>query len=378
MTFRPLAPAAAVLLMLGCTDAPPPVPAPVSVIVTPVEQRAVPVELAATGTVEPIKAVAIQAQVNGILERVAFREGDEVQAGQVLFQIDPRPYRAALAQADAQLSRAKVQADNAVKEEGRFRELADKQYVTAQQYDEIRAAATAAKASVAAAEATVEQAKLDVQYATIRAPIAGRTGSLLVREGNLVRANSGTPLVTINQLRPIRVRFAIPASNLAQIQQYRRDSAGRAAELVVRAEPSGGGTPAVGKLSFLDNAVDTLTGTVLLKGEFANTDGVLWPGAFVNSRLELYVEPNALVVPTSAVVSGQQGSYIYLMQRDSTARSVPVTVERPVGAKVVIRGEVAAGDLVVTDGQLRLRPGAKAQFRMAETETTGPREVSER
>jgi multidrug efflux system membrane fusion protein len=369
MSPRSLAAVAAVAIVLGCGDDPPPPPAPVAVVVAPVERRPVPVELSATGTVEPIKTVAVEAQVSGLLQRVGFREGEDVSAGQVLFEIDPRPYRAALAQAEAQLVRARAQAANAVQEETRYRTLAEKQYVTAQQYDEARAAAAAAQATVAANEAAAEEARLNLQYATIRAPVAGRTGSLLVREGNLVRANSGTALVTINQLRPIRVRFAVPATNLSLIQQQR----GR--ELVVRAVPAGGGSPAVGRLSFIDNAVDTLTGTVLLKGEFPNTDGALWPGAFVNTRLELYVERDALVVPAAAVVSGQQGSYLYLIQRDSTARSVPVTVERPVGAEVVVRGEVSPGDRVVTDGQLRIRPGAKVQIRTAET--TAPREVSE-
>jgi multidrug efflux system membrane fusion protein len=369
MNPRSLAAVAAVVIVLGCGDDPPPPPAPVAVVVASVERRPVPVELSATGTVEPVKTVAVEAQVSGLLQRVGFREGEDVKAGQVLFEIDPRPYRAALAQAEAQLVRARVQAANTVQEETRYRTLAENQYVTAQQYDEVRANAAAAQATVAANEAAAEEARLNLQYATIRAPVAGRTGSLLVREGNLVRANSGTALVTINQLRPIRVRFAVPATNLALIQQQR----GR--ELVVRAEPAGGGSPAVGRLSFVDNAVDTLTGTVLLKGEFPNTDGALWPGAFVNTRLELYVEQDALVVPAAAVVSGQQGSYLYLIQRDSTARSVPVTVERPVGAEVVIRGEVSPGDRVVTDGQLRIRPGAKIQIRTAEMAT--PREVSE-
>ena len=368
MTPRSLAAAAAFAFVLGCGEDPPPPPAPVAVVVAPVERRPVPVEISATGTVEPAKTVAVEAQVNGLLQRVAFREGDDVKAGQMLFEIDPRPYRAALAQAEAQLVRAKAQAANAVQEEARYRALAEKQYVTAQQYEEIRANASAAQATVAANEAAVEEARLNVQYATIHAPIAGRTGSLLVREGNLVRSSSGSPLVTINQLRPILVRFAVPATNLPLIQQHR----GR--QLVVRAEPTGGGTPVVGRLTFIDNAVDTLTGTVMLKGEFPNTDGTLWPGAFVNTRLQLYVEQNALVVPTAAIVSGQQGSYLYLVQRDSTTRTVPVTVERPIGAEVVIRGDVSPGDQVVTDGQLRLRPGAKVQIRAAET--PGPREVS--
>jgi multidrug efflux system membrane fusion protein len=326
-----------------------------------------PVELSATGTVEPMRTVAVQAQVSGQLQRVAFREGEDVQAGQVLFEIDPRPYHAALAQAEAELSRARVQAASAEQDETRYRALVEKQYVTTQQYDQAHAALAAAQATVAASAAAVEEARLNLQYATVRAPISGRTGSLLIREGNLVRANTGTALVTINQLRPIRVRFAVPATHLPEIQRQH----GRA--LMVRAEPQGGGTPEVGHLSFVDNAVDTLTGTVMLKGEFANASGALWPGAFTNTRLELYVQQDALVVPAAAIVSGQQGSYIYLIQRDGTARTVPVTIDRPVGGEVIVKGSLSPGDQVVTDGQLRLRPGVKVQIRTATT--AAPREV---
>jgi multidrug efflux system membrane fusion protein len=351
----------AAALSLGCKSDPPPKPAPVTVLVAPVVRRAMPVELSATGTVEPIRTVAVQTQVNGQLQRVAFREGEDVQAGQVLFEIDPRPYRAALAQAEAELSRAKVQAASAEQDEARYKALVDKQYVTTQQYDQAHAALAGAKATVAAGEAAVEEAQLNLQYTTIRAPIGGRTGSLLVREGNLVRANSGTSLVTINQMRPIRVRFTVPATHLPEIQRQH----GRA--LTVRAEPPGGGTPEIGHLTFVDNAVDTLTGTVMLKGEFANTSGTLWPGAFVNTNLELYVQQDALIVPAAAVVSGQQGSYIYLIQRDGTARTVAVTIDRPVGNEVVVKGSLSPGDQVVTDGQLRLRPGVKVQIRTATT-----------
>jgi multidrug efflux system membrane fusion protein len=347
------------LLAIACAKQDPtPVP-PVPVTVAYAERRAVPFELAATGTVEPIQTVAVQAQVGGILQRVAFKEGDEVKQGQLLFQLDARQYRAALDQALAALARDRAQASNAMEDAKRYEALVQKQYVTTQQYEQARTAATAAEATLAGSQAAADQARLNLQYATIRAPISGRTGSLLIREGNLVRPNAAQPLVVINQIRPILVRFAVPAGNLPLIQQH------RAKDIVVRVEASGGTGPSEGTLSFVDNAVDTATGTILLKGRFPNDDGSLWPGAFVNVRLQLYVEPDALVVPSAAVVSGQQGSYVFVIQPDSSAATRPVTVNRTAGDFAVVSGDVQAGDRVVVDGQLRLRQGSKVQIKAA-------------
>jgi len=341
----------------GCKDEAPPPSPPVPVTLATAERQAVPFELSATGTVEPLQTVAVQPQVSGPIVRIAFTEGQDVQKGQVLFQIDPRPFQAALARAEAILERDRAQEANAKQEAGRYAELAEREYVTAQQYDQARTAAAAAAATLAGSEAAVSEARLNLQYATIRAPISGRTGSLRVREGNLVRSNEPAPLVTINQIRPILVRFAVPAANLSLIQKYRRG------ELVVRAEPVGGGQPSEGTLAFVDNAVDTTTGTILLKGTFPNTDGALWPGEFVNVRLRLYVDQDALTVPRRAVVSGQEGSYVFVVQRDSTAETRPVTVDRMAGELAVVSGKLEAGDRVVTDGQLRLRQGSKVQVK---------------
>lgn len=347
------------LSLAACSKSDPPRTPPVPVVVAKAERRAVPFELGATGTVEPLQTVAVQAQVGGILRRVAFKEGDEVKRGQMLFELDSRPYRAALDQALAALARDRAQAANAAQEAKRYESLAEKQYVTAQQYEQARTAATATEATLAGSQATVEEARLNLQYATIRAPITGRTGSLLVREGNLVRANATQPLVTINQIRPILVRFAVPARSLPLIQEHLGKS------IVVRAEPTGGGEPSEGALSFVDNAVDTATGTILLKGRFPNDDGALWPGGFVNVRLQLYVEPDALVIPAAAVVSAQQGSFVFVIQADSSAATKPVTVNRTVGDFAIVSGEVQAGDQVVIDGQLRLRQGSKVQIKVA-------------
>lgn len=343
---------------LGCKETAPPQVTSVPVTLGIAEQRAVPFELAATGTVEPLQTVAVQPQVSGPIFRIAFTEGQDVQKGQVLFEIDPRPFQAALAQAEALLDRDRAQAENAQAEVKRYAELAEQEYVTAQQYDLARTTAAAAAATLAGSQAAVTEAKLNLQYATIRAPISGRTGSLRVREGNLVRASDAQPLVTINQIRPILVRFAVPAANLGLIQKYRSE------KLVVRADPVGGDAPAsMGTLSFVDNAVDTTTGTIMLKGSFPNTDGGLWPGEFVNVRLQLYVDQNALTVPAKAVVAGQQGSYVFVIQPDSSAVTRPVKVDRTTGDLAIVTGELKAGDRVVTDGQLRLRQGSKVQVK---------------
>jgi multidrug efflux system membrane fusion protein len=349
----------ALLLLVACSEEAPPSTPPVPVTVATAERRPVPFELAATGTVEPLKTVAVQAQVGGTLRRVAFREGQEVKQGQMLFELDARPYQAALDQALATLARDKAQAANAAQQASRYESLAEKQYVTAQQYEEVQTTAAATQATLAGSQAAVDEARLNLQYATIRAPITGRTGSLLVREGNLVRANATQPLVTINQLRPILVRFALPAPNLPLVQEH----VGK--DIVVRAEPIGGGAPSEGTLSFIDNAVDTATGTILLKGRFPNDDGALWPGAFANVRLQLYMEPDALVVPAAAVVDGQQGSFVFVIQADSSAATKPVTVSRTAGDFAIVSGDVQAGDRVVVDGQLRLRQGSKVQIKAA-------------
>ncbi len=342
----------------ACTKkASPPTP-PVPVTVGVVERRAVPFELTATGTVEPTQTVAILPQVSGPILRIGFREGDDVQKGQVLFQLDPRPFQAALAQAQGLLQRDRAQAVNADQEAKRYAALAAKEYVTAQQNDAAQTTAAANGATVAASQAAVDQARLNLQYATIRAPIAGRTGSLRVREGNLVRATDVTPLVTINRIKPILVRFAVPASGLPAIQRY------RAQKIAVLAQPAAaGGSTSEGTLAFVDNAVDTATGTILLKGAFPNTDGALWPGEFVTVRLRLFVDQAALVVPASAVVSGQQGSFVFVIQPDSSAVTRPVKVDRTAGDIIVLTGGVNPGDRVVTDGQLRLRQGSKVQIK---------------
>jgi multidrug efflux system membrane fusion protein len=346
------------VLLASCAKQDAPKAPPVPVTVATAETRAMPYELAATGTVEPIQTVSVQPQVSGMILRIAFREGQDVKKGQVLFELDARPFQAALKQAEGLLARDRATAANSQEEANRYSALAEKEYVTAQQYDAARSDAAAAAATVAASQAAVDQARLNLQYATIRAPISGRTGSLRVREGNLVRSTDATALVTINQIEPILVRFAVPASNLGAIQRYRGD------HIAVLASPTGGGSAGEGTLAFIDNTVDTTTGTILLKGSFPNADGVLWPGEFVNVRLRLFVSQDALVVPSSAVISGQQGSFVFVVQPDSSAVTKPVKVDRTAGDLTIVSGGIAPGDRVVTDGQLRLRQGSKVQIKV--------------
>ena len=360
MTRTTAALTSALLLALGCGRRGTGGPSHVPVTIAHAAQRAVPFELLATGTVEPRQTVEVQAQVTGVLTQVTFHEGDEVAAGQVLFQIDPRPFQAALEQAKGMLARDQAQAANARLEADRYAELVKQDYVTKQDYDEKRANADALGATVRADSGGVATAQLNLEWAAIRAPISGRTGRLLLREGNLVRANSAEPLVVINQIHPILVRFALPQQNLPDIQRYRRN------RLPVLVSPSKEDTTfSAGTLTFVDNSVDTTTGTVLLKAEFSNRDNALWPGEFLSVRLQLYVEDSALVVPTQAVMTGQQGTYVFVVNQDGKAQSQPVTVERTTGQYAILTqgAGVHVGDQVVTDGQLRLVSGATVEVK---------------
>lgn len=337
----------------------------VPVSVARAERRALPYELDATGTVEPIRSVDVIPQVNGTILHVNFAEGDEVAAGQVLFEIDPRPYRAALQQAEGALLRDLTTAVAAAREAARYQTLSTTNTVTQEDYEAKQSAADAAAAAVRSDSAAAAIARLNLDYATVRAPIGGRTGRLLLHEGNLVRAGSDR-LVSIVEMRPILVRFPVPATNVLALRQR----AGQ--ELKVIALPARDSASAVqGILSFMDNQIDSATGTVLLKARFPNRDGALWPGEYVTVTLVLGVQNDAVVVPSQAVMQGQQGTYLFVVNNDGTAATQPVTVERTLDSLSVIAG-VPAGTLVVTDGQLRLTPNAKVDIRGGPTtETAG-------
>jgi membrane fusion protein, multidrug efflux system len=346
----------------ACSKSDPPRQPSVPVSVTTVKRTSVPYVVIANGVAEPMQTVAVEAQVNGILNRVTFAEGQPVQAGQILFEIDSRPYVAVLEQARAQLARDEAQAANARRDAARYAALVKEGYVTGSQADQADATAASAAATVVADRANVSKAALDVANSTIRAPISGRTGSLLVRQGNLVKANSNPPLVVINQIQPILVRFAIPQSQLPDIQRYYRG--GNA--LQVRATPSeGSGVPLMGTLAFIDNNVDSTTGTVLLKARFSNPEGTLWPGQYTNVALQLYVDPNALTLPAPAIITGQQGTYVYIIDSAGGAKQQSVQVSRTVDSLSVISSGLKEGQRVVVDGQSRLIPGSKVTIKGA-------------
>jgi len=357
--------AALAVLASACgKDAPPPRPT-VPVTVAPVTQRSVPEEISAIGTVTPLQSVAVRAQVSGVLTKVAFQEGDEVQAGQLLFQIDARPFQAALDQSVANLAKDHATLVNARQEVTRYQTLVQNDLATEEQFDQFKANAGAAEAAVTADSAAVQTARLNLEYTTIRAQIAGRTGNLLIREGNLVPANGTTPLVIINQIRPISVSFSVPQRFLDDIQRF---SAQHRLDVEVR---PGEDTTVVlrGTLTFINNQVDTTTGTIQLKGTFDNASRRLWPGEFVTTRLVMNVETNALTVPSQAVMTGQNGSYVYVVGPDHTVKTQDVTLGRAVQDYVVIEKGVAQGQQVVTDGQLRLVPGARVEVKPGGTNT---------
>ncbi len=329
-------------------------PAPVTVATAATKD--VPYNVDAIGTVEPYNTVSVKAQVGGEIARVAFHEGQDVKKGQVLFVVDPRPYRAALQAAKANLDRDKAQLQSAQLQEKRYADLVKKDYVTQQQYDDAVASAGALKATVQADEAAVEQASLNLGYCTVRAPIAGRTGNLLVQLGNVVKAND-TSLVVLNQITPIYVTFSVPEKYLSEIRK-RQDESPRT---VVASSPSGGGSHE-GRLSLVNNSVDPTTGTILLKATFPNKDKTLWPGTFVNVTLRLSTSRGAVVVPSKALQRGQQGEYIFVVKPDETVESRSVVTGQELDGDTVIEKGIAAGERVVTDGQLRLYPGAKVNI----------------
>jgi multidrug efflux system membrane fusion protein len=350
---------AAVTILAGCAKkAEKPHDESVPVTVAVAEQKDMPVQIRVIGSVQPFSTVSVRALAGGQLTGVSFREGDEVHKGQLLFTIDPRPYQAALAQAQANLARDEAQLRNAQAEAARYADLVKKDYVTREEYDKITSGAEAARAVVAADRAAVENARLDLAYCQIHAPIDGRTGSLQVHAGNLVRANDTTPLVVINQIHPVYVQFSIPE---AQLSQLRARFGGGA--VPVTAVPQNGGAPAQGKLSFVDNAVDATTGTITLKGLFDNRDGSLWPGQFVNVAVTLADRPNAIVIPAQAVQNSQKGPYVFVVKSDKGVEMRPVKVQQNVDQLAVIDHGVNPGETVVTDGQLRLTPKSKVEVK---------------
>jgi multidrug efflux system membrane fusion protein len=339
----------------GSKDRKPAAPPSVPVTAGVVETKDVPLEAVAVGHVDAFSTVAVRTRVGGEITRVGFREGQDVRQGELLFEIDRRPYQAALAEAEANLERDRARAREADENLKRYAELVKKDYVTQEQFSQAKANADALKATVKADDAAVETARLNVSYCQITAPISGRTGGLLVHSGNMIKANDDRALVVINQVEPIYVTFSLPEAVLADVKK--RAAAGA---LKVRALPNGPGlVPSEGTLAFIDNTVDTTTGTINLKATFPNRDRALWPGQFTNVSLTLAIEANTVVAPTPAVQAGQQGSYVYVIKADDTVEARTVVVRRTWDQWSVIDKGLAPGERVVTDGQLRLAPGAK-------------------
>jgi len=389
---------------------------PVPVAVAVVEQKEMPVQIQAIGTVEAYSVVSIKAQVGGELVRAHVKEGQDVRKGDLLFSIDPRTYEAALAQAQANLAKDQVQvqqaravlqrdiarvlqaranlvkdqaqATNAQVQEKRYADLVGKELVSHEQYDQVKANAESLTASVRADEADVRSAeetvradeaairsaeqivradeaavanaRLQLGYTTIASPLDGRAGSLGMYEGNVVRANgtNDSTLLVINQIQPIYVSFTVPQQQLAEIKRYMA-----AATLAVDAVPSGETKPVRGAVTFIDNAVDATTGTIRLKATFANNEKRLWPGQFANVSLTLAVQPDALVVPSQALQTGQQGPFVFVVKPDATVETRRVVTARAVGNETIVASGLAAGEQVVTDGQARLTGGAKVEVR---------------
>jgi multidrug efflux system membrane fusion protein len=333
-------------------------PPPVSVTVVRVAQETVPVRLNAIGNVEAYQTVAVKARVDGQIDQVNMREGAPVKKGEVLFRIDPRPYEAALRQAEANALRDAAARDQARSQDRRYQELLEKNFVSKEAYAQIRTNAATAEATAKASQAALENARLNLDYCTIRSSLDGYVGRVLLQAGNLVKANDVNPLVVINQVRPIYVNFAVPEQTLPEVRQYMAKGA-LAVEVI---PPDNQPAPPRGRLIFVDNAVDASTGTIRLRAQFDNADAALWPGQFVNVSVRLYEQPDAIVIPSQAVQSGPEGQYAYVIGDDMLAEVRRISVQRTDGDRAIIAKGLAKDERVVTRGQLRLGPKVRVQI----------------
>ncbi len=330
----------------------------VPVTIARVAQETVPVRLAAIGNVEPYLTVALKARVDGQIVAVNFREGQAVRKGEVLFRIDPRPYQAALRQAEANALRDRAAREQARSQERRYQDLLAKNFVSKEAYAQIRTNAETAEATAQASQAALENARLNLEYCTIRSPLDGYVGKVLLQAGNLVKANDVNALVVINQVRPIYVSFAVPEQYLPEVRRHNAAAPLRAD--VVPADPQA--PHPAGRLAFIDNAVDPSTGTIRMRAQFDNDDARLWPGQFVNLSLELYQEPDAIVIPARAVQNGPEGQYVYVVGDDMLAQMRRIRVQRTDSERAVIAEGLTKGERVVTRGQLRLGPNTRVQI----------------
>jgi multidrug efflux system membrane fusion protein len=327
----------------------------VPVLTAPVVAKTVPVRIQAIGNVEPYATVGIKSRVDGQIVKVPFADGDEVREGQVLFQLDQRPFQAALQQAQANVERDKAQLERARTQRDRYKDLLQKNFVSPDAYAQFVTNAETAAATVAGSQAAVETSRLQLEYATIRAPISGRSGKIAIQAGNVIKANDTGPLVVLNQVAPVYLNFAVPEQYLGPIRKYMAEG-----KLGVEASlPSSATAVASGEVAFVENTIDAATGTVKVRAVFPNKDRALWPGQFVIASVTLRELHDAIVVPSQAVQTGPKGTFVFVVKPDMTAELRVVVVERTDEGFSVIAKGLAAGERVVSTGQSRLIPGIK-------------------
>lgn len=357
-----------VVLIAGCKkeQAAAPVRAAVPVTVGKVVKKTMPVQVTAIGNVEAYSTISIRAQVSGELLDVHFQEGDFVHKGQKLFTIDPRPYQAALAQAEAALARDKAVAENGHVQAQRYKQLFEAGIGTREQADTFATTADAADATVRADEAAIQTAQLNVEYCTINSPIDGRTGTVMVKPGNLIKA-SDVPIVVINQVNPIFVNFTVPQQYLPDVKKHMAAGVLHVSSTI----PNDEGGPEIGNLTFVDNAVDMTTGTIHLRGTFANNQNRLWPGLYVNTVLTLSDEANATVVPSQAVMPSQDGTVVYVVKPNNTVEQRNVVSGRTVEGETVIAQGLQGTETIVVDGNVNLTPGARVEIKNGQSDASG-------
>jgi len=342
----------------AATPAAPAVP----VVIAPATRKPMPVRIEAIGTGQPIATVAVKSRVDGEIAEVKISDGQAVKAGDVLFVLDTRAAEAQLRQAEATLAKDRAQLENAKRDVGRYKPLTEKEFVSRQQLDTAQTNAAALEATMLSDQAIIDTFKVQLTYYTIRSPLDGRVGTIALKTGNAVKAQDTISLVTINQIKPIYVSYAVPQRELPGI----RAAAGAGTVPVQATVPGDPGAPATGKIFFFDNQIDPTTGTISLKAIFDNADERLWPGEFVNVSSTLRVEAEAITVPSSAVQVGQNGSYVFVVKADNTVEMRPVTVNRTVGNESVIAKGLNGDERVVTDGQLRLTNGSRVEVRTSD------------
>jgi multidrug efflux system membrane fusion protein len=351
------------LALAGCSSQPAESPGKqmefrVPVTVAKAVAKSVPVQVEVIGNVEAYSNVSVRTQIAGEIERAHFTQGQDVKKGQLLFTLDRRPFEATLHQYEANLARDQAQLANARAQAERNNKLFQEGIISKDQYETIHTNAQALEATVRADRAAIENARVNLSYCSIYSPIDGRTGSYQVYPGNIAKINDSV-LVVINQIQPIYVTFAVPEQDLGEVKRYQARGP-LAVEALIPNDPR---PPAVGQLAFIDNAVDTATGTIKMRATFPNADNRLWPGQFVNVVIRLTTQPNVTVVPSQSVQTGQVGKYVFVVKPDETADLRPVVAGETVHGETVIEKGVAPGETVVTDGQLLLAPGSKVEIK---------------